>query len=68
MSVDKQVRDDFECFIRNAASIVESFSPTGLGQLYAADRDACLDALEKCRDRFRRMLIRARREHGWRPN
>lgn len=60
-----EVVQDVEVFIRNAQALIRSFMPVGLGVEFSDAEKECLSELAQCRDRFRRMVKKAQRDHGW---
>lgn len=69
MSVPKaqvdEILADFECFIRNAKTLVYSHTPIGLGAHFSRVEKECLADLDACQKRFTRAIRLAQKKHRW---
>jgi hypothetical protein len=61
----EDVLREFEVLCDLAARNVRSHMPIGLGEPWRSHHDAMLLSLEAMPRTFRRLVAKARREHGW---
>lgn len=57
--------NELEVLVALAERVVRSHAPTGLGLFYNRGQRLALNHLEAAVTRFRLMVRRAQKEHGW---
>ena len=64
-AVIERVIVETDVFCEAARSNISSFTPSGLGPEYRAELRALEEVLEDVPRRFKRLIRKAQKEHGW---